>query len=408
MTATEPGSWMARTSLIGADRVGPRVLALVALLGAASFAAPVSAQDSTVAAPDLAPWRTNYFPYLIGNPATGLMLVAHLDHFRQADYFARVPNDAFVAVDAGISAQGSRFVMGRFRAPQLLSGWRLAADAGASRESRFGYFGYLPADSMPGDHEDRVHRTRYLVKAEVTRRIAGPLAIAAMAGVEHTRWSRLPGLTAFAADFGDDHVETGAVGRLSLVLDARDREFLTTKGILAEAGVLFGGGGEHRDGDVVSQGAYGGWYAQLRGYVSPRSGTLLAARLAARSVDEQATLQARNTLPGWEGDVDALGGAYAHRSFLPGRMAGRGLLLGSLELRHNLLDVGDYGAVTVVGFLDGGRVFEAEDFSFTTAGWKVGGGGGVALRVLRSSLLVFNFAGGPAGFSFSMGTGWAF
>jgi hypothetical protein len=89
-------------------------------------------------------------------------------------------------------------------------------------------------------------------------------------------------------------------------------------------------------------------------------------------------------------------------------MAGRGLLLGSFEVRHNLLDVGDYGAVTVIGFLDGGRVFEAEDFSLTTRGWKVGGGGGLALRVLRSSLLVFNFAGGPAGFTFSMGTGWAF
>jgi outer membrane protein assembly factor BamA len=384
------------------------MLVLAALAGAAAAPAPLSAQDTTVAAPDPAPWRTNYFPYLIGNPATGLMLVAHLDHFRQADYFARVPNDAFVAVDAGISAQGSRLLLGRFRAPQLVNGWRFAVDAGASRESRFGYFGYLPTDSLPGNNEDRVHRTRYLVRAEVTRKISGPLSIAAMGGVERTRWSRLPGTTAFAADYGDDHVETGGVGRLSLVLDARDREFLTGKGILAEAGVLFGGGGEHRDGDVVSRGAYGGWYAHLRGYLSPRSGTLLTARLAARSVDEMATLQARNTLPGWEGDVDALGGPHAHRSFLPGRMAGRGLLLGSFEVRHNLLDVGDYGAVTVIGFLDGGRVFEAEDFSFTTSGWKVGGGGGLGLRVLRSSLLVFNFAGGPAGFTFSMGTGWAF
>jgi outer membrane protein assembly factor BamA len=399
---------MARTSLTGADRVGPRIRALAALVAAALVAAPLPAQDSTVAAPDPAPWRTNYFPYLIANPATGLMLVAHLDHFRQADYFARVPNDAFVSVDAGLSAQGSRLFIGRFRAPQLVNGWRFALDAGASRESRFGYSGFLPTDSMPDHNEDRVHRTRYFLKAEITRTISGPLAIAAMAGVERTRWSRLPGTTAFAADYGDDQVETGGVGRLSLVLDARDREFLTSKGILAEAGVLFGGGGEHRDGDVVSRGAYGGWYAHLRGYLSPRSGTLLAARLAARSVGETATLQARNTLPGWEGDVDALGGPHAHRSVLPGRMAGRGLLLGSFEVRHNLLDVGDYGAVTVIGFLDGGRVFEAEDVSLTTRGWKVGGGGGLALRVLRSSLLVFNFAGGPAGFTFSMGTGWAF
>jgi hypothetical protein len=77
---------MARTSLTGADRVGSRPLALAALVvGAALITAPLAAQDSTVSPPVPAPWRTNYFPYLIGNRATGLMLVAHLDHYRQAD-----------------------------------------------------------------------------------------------------------------------------------------------------------------------------------------------------------------------------------------------------------------------------------------------------------------------------------
>ena len=38
----------------------------------------------------------------------------------------------------------------------------------------------------------------------------------------------------------------------------------------------------------------------------------------------------------------------------------------------------------------------------------VGGGGGLAIRILRSTVLQFNFAGGPDGFQFSMGTGWAF
>ena len=70
--------------------------------------------------------------------------------------------------------------------------------------------------------------------------------------------------------------------------------------------------------------------------------------------------------------------------------------------------MGDYGAVTLLGFVDGGRVFEREKFSLTTSGWEVGGGGGVALRVLQSALLTFNFAGGPDGFTFSMGTGWSF
>ena len=400
---------MAPISMHNASRLRFHGRSVAVLLSIATSAAPLAAQDTTAVAPvEKTSWRTNYFPYALGNPATGLMLVGHIDYFRQADYFARVPHDAILSLDGSISAQGSRSLIGRLRAPLLVPRWRFAVDAGGSRESRFGYFGYSPADAAPDDQSDRVHRTRYFVRAEVTRQIAGPLSVAAMLGVERTNWSRLPGATAFGLDFGDEIGQTDAGGRVTVVLDTRDREFLVNKGVLVEAGLLFGGGGEHRDLDVVSSGPYGGWYANLRGYVSPRQGTMVAGRLAARSLSEEATLQARNTLPGWEAGVDALGGPYAHRSFTPGRVAGRGLLLGSVEVRHNLLDVGDYGAVTLIGFVDGGRVFEAEDFSLTTSGWKVGGGGGVALRVLRSSLLVFNFAGGPAGFTFSMGTGWAF
>jgi outer membrane protein assembly factor BamA len=155
-------------------------------------------------------------------------------------------------------------------------------------------------------------------------------------------------------------------------------------------------------------GGYAGGYAHLRGFVSPRSGTVIAARLAARALERGSPLDARYTLPGWEHDVTVLGGAEAHRSFVPGRFVGQGLWLGSIEIRHNLLDVGDYGAVTLIAFADAGRVFGSNDFRLTLDGWKVGGGGGVAIRVLRSALLVLNFAGGPDGFTFSMGNGWAF
>jgi hypothetical protein len=79
-----------------------------------------------------------------------------------------------------------------------------------------------------------------------------------------------------------------------------------------------------------------------------------------------------------------------------------------VELRHILLDIGDYGAVTLLGFVDGGRVFESEAFQLTTKDWKFGAGGGMALRVLQSALLTFNFAGGPDGLVFSMGSGWGF
>jgi hypothetical protein len=38
----------------------------------------------------------------------------------------------------------------------------------------------------------------------------------------------------------------------------------------------------------------------------------------------------------------------------------------------------------------------------------VGGGGGFAVRVLRSTIFVFNFAGGGDEFNFTMSTSWMF
>ena len=103
-----------------------------------------------------------------------------------------------------------------------------------------------------------------------------------------------------------------------------------------------------------------------------------------------------------------LGGQYSHRSFDTGRFAGKHVLLGNLEVRHDLLPFGDLGAITLLAFLDAGRVFEQENFKITTSEVKVGGGGGVGVRILRSSIFAFNFAGGPDGFNFSVGSGWMF
>jgi hypothetical protein len=57
--------------------------------------------------------------------------------------------------------------------------------------------------------------------------------------------------------------------------------------------------------------------------------------------------------------------------------------------------------------VDAGRVFE-ENFKLTTDEVRVGGGGGIGLRILRSTIFTFNFAGGPDGFNPSVGTGWMF
>ena len=135
---------------------------------------------------------------------------------------------------------------------------------------------------------------------------------------------------------------------------------------------------------------------------------MLAARIAGSGMGGTPSLDARFSLPGWEHEVPVLGGEYSHRGLDYGRLTGRGTLFGNFEVRHDLLALGDLGAITLVGFLDAGRVFEGEDFRLTTEDMKVGGGGGIAIRVLRSSIFVLNYARGPDGGNWSAGSGWMF
>lgn len=395
---------------------------LRSLLLAAGLLFPVA-----LAAQDIEPypWRFSDFPYLMGDPTNGLLIIGHIQYAREAEYDSRVPYDGFVALEAAWGTRSSRFITARFRAPNLVKGWRLAADLGAVREGRFGYYGQGPegqgasvdTDADLGSNFFRVHRTRYSARVELTRQLRSRLYAAAAGGIAHYRYASFADGEAFRTDFFDAPLTgTDATGRLSLILDTRNNEVVPTKGLLLEAGV-FAGSGKFEERNLAPGGGgpvasfsgsgYTGLYAHLRGFISPLRSTTLAGRLAVRSLGANAPLDARYQMPGWERDVTVYGGADSHRSFVRGRFVGRGVLFSSLDVRHTLIDVGDYGAVVVVAFLDAGRAF-AEAPKLTLKRWQVGGGAGIAIKVIRAALLSINFATGPDGFTFSMGNGWAF
>jgi outer membrane protein assembly factor BamA len=369
---------------------------------AASAADTLAAGDEPA---EKTPWRTSYFPYLTGGTNDGPVLAFRVHHFQPAEYDAPVTTNAAITADAGITPRGGRQITVRFRAPQLWKDWRISALAAAVREVRFGYFG-LGNETVEDDNAVtpaqpflyRVRRARYGGKVEATRRLHGPLQAAFQANVEWTRFTTLPGPSQFKSDFGPELKETDVAGRVALVYDTRDNEYNTHKGLLLETGAQVGSGGD----------GYTRLYTVLRGYVSPREGTVIAGRLAASGLGGDPTLNARLYIPSWENQIPVLGGQYSHRSFDTGRFAGKHVILGNLEVRHDLLPFGDLGALTLLAFFDAGRVFEQENFKITTNDVKLGGGGGVGLRILRSSIFTFNFAGGPDGFNFSVGSGWMF
>jgi outer membrane protein assembly factor BamA len=351
------------------------------------------------------PWRTSYFPYLTGGPNDGPLVAFRVHYFQPAEYEDRVTTNAALTTEAGITFRGGRQVILRFRAPQLWKNWRLKSLAAAVREVRFGYFGLgnetvensdLVTPAQPFIY--RVRRARYGGQVDVTRRIRGPLQVAVLGNVEWTRFTTLPGPSHFKSDFGPELRETDVSGRVALVYDTRDNEYNTHQGLLLEAGVQAGSGGS----------GYSRVYSVLRGYLSPREGAVIAARVAASGIGGGPTLNARYMIPAWEDQIPVLGGQYSHRSFDTGRFAGKGVLFGNLEVRYDLLSLGDLGAITLLGFVDAGRVFEGENFKLTTKDLKVGGGGGIGLRILRSSIFTLNLAGGPDGFNYSLGSGWMF
>jgi outer membrane protein assembly factor BamA len=347
----------------------------------------------------------SYFPYLSGGYNDGPLISLRARYWQPAEYEARNTYRAAVDAATGFTLRGGRYIGARFHAPLRWDGWRVEAGALAERLARFGYFGLGNDTDKNDDLVDdgdpflyRVRRIRYRGQVEVTREIRGPLQVALQGAVEQVRFTTLPGPSRFEQDFGTGLEQDDATGRLALVYDTRDNEYNTHQGLLLEAGAQAGSGND----------GYSRIYSILRGYLTVREGTTIAGRLLGSGMGGTPTLNARYTLPGWEKGVAVLGGESSHRAFDTGRFAGEGVLVGNLEVRHDLLPLGDLGAITLLAFLDAGRVFEGEGFRLTTDDLKVGGGGGFAIRILRSTIFVFNFAGGPDGFNFSVGNGWMY
>ncbi len=383
-----------------------RYLPAVLLFGCLAGPPLLAAQDETI------PPRMDWFPYLLGDPNNGLLIIGHWQFARQAEYNSRFPHDWYLGAEGAWGTRGSRMLTLKARAPGLNPNWRLAGDAGAVREGRFGYYGTGPGgdagldpDAFPTDYF-RVKRTQYYGRVEVTRRIKGPFSVSAAAGVTHFSYSALDVENLFAVDHPANLAGTDATARLTAILDTRDRELFPAKGLLLEAGLL-GGTGRYCEAPCGS--GYAGVYGQGRGYVSLRRGLVIAGRAGFRSLGENAPLDARYEFPEWERVPSVYGGFDSNRGYVRGRLAGRRAVMTSAEVRYDLVDGGDYGALTLLAFMDGGGVYDGPAGGpLTFSGWKTGLGGGVALRVLRQALVSFYFAKGPNGFNFTSGVGWSF
>jgi outer membrane protein assembly factor BamA len=370
-------------------RTWRRVLPLMVLLLAATR---LSAQGR---------WLDNYYPYIASAPNTFPLLGARFDYRRDAEWDDPWLSDGSLAATLAFGFNGSQMGTLVFRAPGLTKDWRFFAEGYGIKDARMGYFGvgngtpYNASLETNNGNYYRVRRDRLGGRVELTRRIAGHFEAAAGGGVVGTRFTALPAPTLFGAQVGNELTSTDYTGSLRLLFDSRDKEYDPTKGALVELGGLAGNG-------------YTRLTVEGRGFAHPWYYTVVGARLTAVTTGGTVPLSADYELELWEARRFQYGGQETNRGLAGGRYIDADQLSASLEVRQTLIDVGQFAAVGLVGFVDAGRVFPSGALSLTTSGMTTTAGAGILVRALKAGVLVMNFAGGPDGFVFSATTGWSF
>lgn len=364
---------------------------------------PVPGVGDTVSTSN-APWLLSYFPYVGGGAGGGPVVLGRVRYFQPAIWQNRVTYRADAVAEAGIGLHGSHLARLATRAPLLAPGWRAAGEVTAIRNTRANFFGLgnnttsdqarIEADELAYG----VQHTSYRGHAEVSRRITGPLWAVAGARASHDRFYSLSGASEFEAAFGDRTTDTDLGGKAELVLDTRDTEWDPMRGILAEAGIQRGSGGD----------GYTRYFGALRAYYDLKPGTVLAGQVAASDLHGAPPLAALLEIPLWESGLKVYGGSYTNRGLSGNRFVGTGVLMASGEVRQYLATIKNAVTIGVIGFVDAGRVFQGEHLRLTTEDLSVSGGGGLVLRILRNNTAIFNVATGAEGVHFSVSAGWAF
>lgn len=391
----------------------------VALGAAALLAVARIAPAQTPEPPSLGPtWTDVMYPKLFWTPRDGLTvggyyaLIAPLGF---ADFDRPPAYRVAFTLNGQISTSGSRELLLEARMPDLFRGWRVVATLNAQRRARENYFGigntasHDPANVTPAqEHFYRSLNVRLMARGEIQRQVIGPLRV--LAGVHAERWrvDTLPGPSQLRLDLlaGRDPTITRPTNevafRAGLVFDARDSEPAPRRGALIEAIHSVA------DPDVAGDLQYQRTTVSAAAYLSVIPQLVLAARVAGERMTGTPRLGSYYVMEASDRPFVALGGAASHRALYQNRFLGRSKLLANFDVRYDVFAVPTLAYLTVVGFVDAGRVFETEVFEVTTRDLKVGGGAGLFLQFGRAGILGTTVGKGPDGITVQAHTKWSF
>jgi len=158
--------------------------------------------------------------------------------------------------------------------------------------------------------------------------------------------------------------------------------------------------------------------------------TRVTARIGARLLSSGAELNKdpRRIMPAWEDAFVVLGGPESNRALPLAAGLEPRVLLASVEFRHDLFTF-PVGAIAALAFVDGGRSYcdgcqvtvaslvrdgdPRQDYALAMTSeklsdkWFLGPGAGVAVRLLRNTVLTVTAARGEGRTRWYVASGWA-
>ncbi len=363
-------------------------------------------------------WLDVGYPKIFYTPRNGFTFGLYYAQFRPPgfdDWAEPPPYRASIALDWQLSTSGSRQITLNTHFPNFFPGWRLGLKLAAERHARENYYGLGNGTEFDGDlitdaqpHYYESDHRRIVARGEIQRRIVRGIRMLAGFHAESWRLDTMPGPSLLASQAAEDGglavgISTGEVAaRLGLIVDTRDDEVAPLRGVLLQAIV------DIADSTVAGDLSYTRTMVSAAGYVSLGPRLVVAARALGQSMGGSPGLGSLYLIEGGDRSFEGLGGASSHRGLMRHRFLGEDKLFGNLEARYLAFGQRQVVAVSLVAFLDVGRVFQPdeEEFRITLDGMHVGGGLGPMISIGRGGTIGLTTALGPDGVAVSAHSTW--
>ena len=350
-------------------------------------------------------WTDVSYPKIYYSNRDGFALGLYYAQIKQLgydDWDAPPPYASKVSLDFFFGTSGSKQINLEWRAPKLADGWRFVTQLQWVRRGRENYFGIgndAPYDeaNVTDQNPDfyRSNNRRAFAYGEVQRRIIGPLRVLVGFNLEEWHIDTLPGESQLSLDrqagldptIGVPTADMSA--RVGLVLDTRNDEVAPRKGVLLEA-ILRGA-----DSTIAGDLSYTEFVLSAQGYLPIGPKLVIAGRVAGQTMDGSPRLGNYYHFERSGGAFNAFGGAWSHRGLWRFRFLDSSKLVGNFDVRYDLLAQPSLYRLTLLGFLDAGRVFPTGDFRLTTEDLKVGGGLGLMAQFFRAAIVGVTVGAGP-------------